>query len=409
MRPKLYFVPTYIGPLKYFERLIPRLRDTYDVGFLFIGPVSERQREAAKYCKEKKYPFWVINEGFQKETRTYLPIFSLLVSRYRHSRACQQFLKTQKPKKIVSTKATYVHDTILKEANRMNIETIVLQWASAGPRRAGFREERKKTFRHTVSLFLYDFFSRIIDIFYIESRFGLTPAVPKKIGVFDEEEGSNGIGKYYDPEIVHVVGTIDFQEISELKQKTETDYSFRKKMLNRYGLNENKIKILVILYRFYLHDDAYKMAVEKYLEYYRQIFKTIRNVFPLEDAEIILKMHPGEKRIYESYKDLGVKIYHDESRTDELLCLSDLYIADPSTSVNYMLLASGIPAIFVNFSKLTHLNNLMKYFGIKKTIIKNDEFVESLKLFKKGMLEKQYDSDLVDTCSLDNTIRLINQ
>ena len=46
---------------------------------------------------------------------------------------------------------------------------------------------------------------------------------------------------------------------------------------------------------------------------------------------------------------------------------------------------------------------------VKKTIIKNDEFVESLKLFKKGMLEKQYDSDLVDTCSLDNTIRLINQ
>ena len=35
-KPKIYFVPPNIAALKYYERLIPYLENTYDPGFLLV-------------------------------------------------------------------------------------------------------------------------------------------------------------------------------------------------------------------------------------------------------------------------------------------------------------------------------------------------------------------------------------
>ena len=115
------------------------------------------------------------------------------------------------------------------------------------------------------------------------------------------------------------------------------------------------------------------------------------------------------QNIYESYKNLGIKLYVGQSKTDELLCLSDLCITEPQTSVNYMILASNTPAIFLNMHHRTDIDRLAPFFGIKHIVKKEDDFVNLLRQFKGGELPKQYDNSDIELKSVDNAVELIDR
>jgi len=418
-KPKLLFaLVTYVAVIKHFARLIPYLEDKYNIEFLIIGRDSVRRREVVENLIEKGRTFHLIDQGMKKDQKVRWPFITPLKERYDHSIACRELLTKVKPEKIIATKAKYCMDTILKEANRLEIETIVLQWSGSAPRRAFLYDENnekyKKTLIRKTYLYMMKLTSQVLDVFYTEPKFGFTVAIPKKIGVIDEEEGINGLGKGHDPNIIHAIGSIDYQLVHELKQKVDRDTSYRRDLLGKYGLKEGKLKIMVTLFRYYriYHYKEKRMSVEEHVAHYYEIFKKIREVFSEDEADIILKLHPseyseGKANIYESYKEFGVKLYLKGSVTDELLCLSDLYIGDPQSSVNYMLLASDVPALFINFSKLKSMNNLAPYFYIKHIIGDQNEFVSMLQCFKDGTLEKQYDNSNINFKAVDSLVKLI--
>jgi len=185
---------------------------------------------------------------------------------------------------------------------------------------------------------------------------------------------------------------------------------FKKELLRKYELSPHKLKILLIVCRYFPHKkDDYGMTPEEHIAHYFNIFKVIRSVFNVSEADLLLKLHPAEENVYESYKrQFGVKIYGDITRTEELVCLSDLYIASPSTNVNYMALGSSVPAIFMNFStSVKSPNECLEVFSIKSTANDTEEFVRKLRQFKNGGLPKQYDNNRIDLKSLDNIVRFI--
>ncbi len=417
IKPKIIFSPmAYIAQLKHVERFIPYLKDKYDIGFLFIGKHSSRRQEVIEYCNKKGYEFYVIEEGFVKDQKVRIPIITPLWERYLHSKACRKFLDSVNPQKIITTRAIPSADTILKEANRKGTDTIVLQWSGSALRRAALLNEKPdKTLVRKLHDYLLKIISNILDIPYKEPRFGLAPANPAKMGVFDDDEAKNGLGRHHDSGTVHIVGSPDFQFIDELKQKIDSKPSLKKQLLDKYDLSENKLKILIILFRYYrTPPDKYKMTISEHVAHYYEVLKKMREVFSESEADIMLKIHPGEysegqANIYESYKKLGIKLYVGQSKTDELLCLSDLCITEPQTSVNYMILASNTPAIFLNMHHRTDIDKLAPFFGIKHIVKKEDDFVNLLQQFKDGELPKQYDNSDIELKSVDNAVELINR
>ncbi len=414
-KPKIYFIPQYIGPLKHFERFLPHLKERHDIGFLFIHENNDARKEMIKYCNEKHYEYYVIEEGLKETTSLHVPFFSMLKKRYDHSMACRFFLKTVRPSKIIATKSGYAHDTIFKEANRIGVETIVLQWSSYVLTRQTMGLVGRETgIVQNIYSFCLKVLFGILDMFYKESRYGFTPGIPKKIGVFTENEAKNYVENGYDPQTVSVVGPADYQIIDELKSNIESKPLFRKELLNKYGLSEEKIKIFVNLFRFHILPlpEKYKMTNEEHADHHLSLVKMIRSVFPKEKADIILKTHPTESKmceIYDRYKIFDIKIYGNESKTEELLCLSDLYIGDPTSSVNYMVLASNKPAIFTNFSEFESLNRVAQNFYIKHVVTDENEFADMLNKFKQSIYFKHYDNSNINLKSVDKTIELIDK
>ena len=124
---------------------------------------------------------------------------------------------------------------------------------------------------------------------------------------------------------------------------------------------------------------------------------------------MLFKLHPAEKNIYESYNSLGVFFFGDESVPEELLVLSDLYIADPCTSANYMVIASGVPALFVNAEALPALNKCTLFYPIKRIIQNWEELDKALLAFKRGTLDAGYDDSAIDKHSIDRIAEFIGK
>ncbi len=410
-KQKIFFIPTYIGPIKHYERLIPYLQDTYDVEFLIVRPESSQRKESVEYCKEKKYTYHIIDKGITRDIGIRIPFFTPIKKRYEHAIACRNFLKTHEAAKIISHKSSSPYDSLFREANRLGIETIVLQWSSA----ASIIEQDKRvnSFVQKTYLFFLKVIFALLDLFYKESRFGYKTAIPKKIGVFDKIKKEYYIGEGFDPKIIDIVGSIDFQLLYELRKRIDTDSRLRESLLEKYGLSKNKINIVVILYRFYMAPDKkYKMTIDEHVSHYYDLFKSIREVFSEEEANVLLKMHPTENRmpeLYHSYKELGVQLFYGDAKTDELVCLSDLYISEPASSVNYMVLGSNTPSIFVNLSEFEFLNNRAQYFNITHIATSREGFIRKLKEFKNGTLERQYNTDDIELRSIDKTVSFIKK
>jgi hypothetical protein len=400
----------YIGSLKYYAKLFARLSALYDVSFLLIRRDDRRRRQMVAYLERGGYPYEVLDNGLNGKR---VPFLGPIVKRIAHERACRNFLKRTKPVKVVVTKNIAPHDILVREANRLGIETILLQWAY-------FSDDSKMLTVHNVHYplvrrtyyWFVDFVYRFISACLHR---GSATVMPRRVGAIDEKaaEGyKNRLG--FDPGTIRIVGLADFQIVSELKREVATDSARRASLFEKYILSATKQHILVFAQAHHLRGPIHGVQVTKaaQVSHYRSVIEDVRSVFPATHVEIILKLHPSDDyRTYTEYQELGVKIFGDEAVSEELICLSDLCVSIPWSSVNYSIVASATPAIFANFSKdplLQERNTpAVKYYGGHHVVTTPDEFITLLKQFKAGHLKMQYDGGRFDTHSLDHIIEFI--
>jgi hypothetical protein len=363
-----------------------------------------------EHCMAKGYQYSIVSEGLDNTGRR-IPFVTPAVKHYAHILACRRFLKTERPSKIILTKSVPPHHTILKEANRLGVETIVLQWALSGAKELyAERAPRPPSVHLKIYYALVDVLRKFIDVILGGLPYAFSRAVPKKAGVIDDYAKQLFEKRYgFNPKTTRAVGMVDFQVVHELKQRIVSDGVFRKKLEERYNLSAKKRRILVLSWHFHRKKSS-NITTEEQIAYFYDVMRMIREVFPQEGTSVLMKLHPSdEPQLYESYKQLGVSVFADEASTEELICLSDLVIVDPWTSANYMVLASNVAAIFINFSHMKLLNEGMKYFNIKHTVVDKAEFIEKLRQFKEGRLDKQYNNDFINVTSVDNIRALIDE
>jgi hypothetical protein len=393
MQQKLYFIPVYIGSLKYYAKLLPFLAGKYEAAFLIIRGDDERRKAMVSYCEDNSLAFEVLDAGLRKSAFR-VPFLTVLLKRLAHRRACRNFLIRNRPSKIIVTKISYPHRAIVEEANRLDIETILLQWAFL-PSTNIFNE------RGVTRALIARAYYRLID--FLIGLLRITELhVPKKIGVIDDEGKKALVARHgFHAEDIAIVGMADFQIARELKEKIRSDEVFRRTLREKYGIPEGKRVITVLAQAHHLKKSA-KTTLEEQLDHYRKVLEPIRVLFPVKEAAIMLKLHPSDdKKFYAPYQDLHVILCGDEASTEELVCLSDLVITDPWTTANFIVLASGVPALFVNFSKFQSLNRAISYYRVKESISKMEAYKNALEAYKQGRLSSQYDNSHIPAHSID--------
>lgn len=413
----LYLLPVYVGSLKYYEKLLPRLRETYEVQFLIIRPDDERRRGMLSYCSVRGLPFMVLDAGLGNSGPR-IPLISATRKHLAHQAACRTLFDTTPNAKLVAVKAIAGFKPIFREANHRGIETIVLQSALVPP--PNFYRKDADSFKIS---FTYRFYYSILNTLFFVSdtlmngwSYRFVSTRPKKVGVIGKEGVEIFHTRFgFDPSTITVVGNAEYQRVSELKTRVIEDSLYRQTLLQKYGLDPKKKRILIMSV-WYEHHGAVRPAhmysdgdTKTQIAYYERIIQAIRRVCSEQDYDVLFKLHPAEKNIYESYRQFGALFFGDESISEELLVLSDLYIADPCTSANYMVVASGVPALFVNAEALPALNKCTLFYPMKRIIKNWEELDKALLAFKKGTLDAGYDESAIDKHSIDRIMEFIGK
>jgi len=394
-KPKIYFVPVNIGQIKYFERVAELLEEHYSIGFLLVRYNDFLLKQMLEYCRQKNLYHYVICLGFRKEKGIRIPFFSPIKKTLEHRKKCREFLKKEQPSKLIFEKTGNPHSMIACEANAHGVETIRLQSALL----VGLAQNELiygpggSTLQSSLPAKIYFHILHLIyrGIGHIDGptsclRQGRT-VTPKKLGVIDELTLKRIIGQFNpEPKVIRIVGTLDVGQTYELKKRITEDSQFRSELLRKYGIDSKKINIVMLVLRFHnlLRADGSTITKDEQLAYYRNLVLDIRAVFSSEEATITFKIHPREtddmRKLYEA---LGVIVHGNESHTNELICLSNFCITDPATAANYFVIASGIPALFVNFSPITGLNLAAEFFGTKEIVDRRERFLELLKKLRR--------------------------
>lgn len=413
-KPALYLLPVYIGSLKYYEKLLPRLSQQFAVRFLVVRGADARRQGMLSYCAARGLPVVCINDGLDPARSLRIPFITALLKRCAHQRACRTFIRAAGTNaKVVAVKAIAGFEPLFREANLQGVETIVLQSALTPP--AGFYASSLQKARPRFLVALYC--TLLKGVFFVSDLVTRGPAYlrepssPKKVGVI----GREGVDIFHDrfgfaKERITVVGTAEFERVSELSRRTQSDRVFREGLLGRYGLDTRKN--ILVLSSWYEHYVAVKTEhspedVETQIRYFSKVMETIRKVFPVHEANILFKLHPAEDDIYPPLDRFGIHRFGDAALPEELLVLSDLYIADPCTSANYMVVASGVPALFINMTPLTALNKCTLFFPITRIVSNWGEFETCLQQAREGNLPPGYDASSVDRNSIERIVSFI--
>ncbi|MBU1159915.1 hypothetical protein KKD04_01895 [Patescibacteria group bacterium] len=404
MKPKIYFVVKYLPPLFYYEKLLSCL-ENYDVAFILL-----EDKGTLKYCQDHKIPFFYffnINSG--KRNFLTLPFIKHIIDRYRFLKKCDKFLKEQKPTKLIFSeiKPCFHASALMEKANGLGIETITLQWCLIHNEelpKISWRQRMLKLNQRdgnfllgifkNVYFFLLNKIFTLLDFFKILPNYSDFLNNSKKFGVFNEKAKEVFLVKGIDSKKITIVGNANRQSIKELRERVFSDRRFRQSLIKKYQLDPNKKNILLLSTNFYSGHAAVCMTPDEQVKYFREIIEAIQKFFPSNEANIIFSLHPRERNIYSSYENLGVKIVmvtEAKESIDELIALADLCIGHPGTTVNFTICASGVPAIFFNFTPLRFLDSYAKYYGVKYIVKEWDKFLSFLEKQKNNNLEKQYE------------------
>jgi len=414
MRPTIHILPLYIGVLKYFERLLPYFEKKYAVSFVLLtredgdGPVKKEQ-EMARYCEEKGYSYFILNEGMRK-TPIRIPFFTPIKKRYEHRNACRKFLNSHRPVKVITSKARNPHHTFLREAERLGVETIILQWSFGGVMDKSIYNKPSASaglFQKLYSRTL-EKCAVAIDTARGDVEYDTTAVIPRKIGLIDELQDVKRYADSYNPQSISIVGSADIQIAYDLKNHAESDILFKKNLYHKYSLDPRKATILVIPFRFHSHWYNSGMREKEQSDHWLGIVKNIKAVYRQEELNLVIKIHPSDQeRIYAPLRAEGIHVLKN-AFLEEVLAITDLCITDPFTTANYMVLGSNVHAIFINFSTLK-LETGMPYYHILRTVNDREEFIEMVRRFKQGALEKQYDNSSVEMRSIEKIVSFLGQ
>src|SRR3989344_6710781 len=354
-KPKLFFVPHYVGSLRYFEKLLPHLTDRYEVRFLILFVKYDTCDEMLHYCRQRGLVYDFIappNISNNAQTARF-PIISLIRNLIYYKKQIISLLNDTSIKKIIAVNDSgFYGGYLMAEANKRDIDTAVLQWALIYE---GQRERPKKeifvwrrilyqlvkpvyiAFKKAVVLLILDFY---------QTKWLPGGGTAKRLGVINQQAFEFFRKQGIPAEKMTVVGYLDFYLAEEKKKQLDADELARKKAAETLGLDLGKKQIVIFT-------SAYNSRVVNVLDddgqyqFYENIVKIIKQIYPKESHEIIIKPHPIERtELYRPLEKFGVKIFANLADNFTLVYFSDLYIADSSTA-NFIPITMGKKTIFI--------------------------------------------------------------
>lgn len=394
-KKKIFLVPSYIAALRHYEKLIPHLKEAgFEVEFFLFGKSS-----MTDYCEEQKLPYKLLRDEqlFKAVGLKNIPVLSPIKERKETAAALEAFFKEEKPYAVISA---FPHNqfrmqAMVAAAKKNGVRSIVLQWA-LGPKENvpthRFRRQilRPKEYPFLIRRGLLKIHRLIVNLLSPEHNYSNWDADVFLLITEGDRETRLLMG--YPKEKLKVVGSLDVEFVRALHERVKHEKGFKESLQKKYGFDPKKKNILIISTTFHMEATTKFTDNAGQIKYFEDTIKTIQEVYPKEEAEIVFKMHPREQDIYtNAYKKYGVKVFGRESSVEELIILCDLYLSHPLTSTNFS--SSGVlkDSIFLNFSPYDFLDETGKNFGIKEIAKTQEAFLKKLQDYKAGKLPRQYD------------------
>ena len=416
-KPKLIFVPHYVGSLLYFEKLLPFLTARYEVRFLILFVHQGTYREMLDYCRQRNlvHDLIALPKTADNSKKTKFPVFPLIRDLIFYKKQIRALLNDKQIKKIISVNDGGIYvGYLMTEANKRGIDTAVLQWALA----YAYEEQRKMPKKIVVFWRLvlyrlakpaYIFFKKLAALLILgvyQGKGVLGGGAAKRFGVINQQAFEFFRKQGVPAEKMTVVGYLDFYLAEKMKKNFDNDKQTSLKTALEYNINLSKKNIIVYSSPFYIKDIKI-ITAEEQVRYYKKLIEKIKEICSLEKYDILFKIHPIEDlNTYKSLENIGIKIFDKNADNHTLIYLSDLYIAD-STTTNFIPIMMGKNAIFINFYKLPLVESSKDCFGIKKFVTDENEFNRLLKLYHEKKLPVQYEKD-EEIITPDSLTKILN-
>lgn len=393
---KIYFIPRYIASLKYYEKLFQGLREKgCEPQFLLF-----EDKGMAAYSRRRGLPcdtrFLVLQRG------VHIPLYSPVARERRMIREFEKFLAERPHTLVTETTIPPLARLLFAHARARGIRTLALQWCQESDKtrhlRLTFSKQLQKLrgrYGSVASGLVHETYFALsktlfwfLDLFVRQKR--LTEQADA-IGVIDSYAKNLFIKRGWRQEQIEIVGHADFTLMRQRKTP------------KRHG----RTRILILSTPFYIGHASVFTDRKGQSSYFGEIFKTIREVFSVDEADILFKLHPREENIYADLENQDITILGNEANIEELVASADLYIAHPLTAANFTAIARRVPALFINFTPLLFLDDGKELYHLRSITKTHEEFHKKLQDFKQGILPFQYDQDAVDPTSLQKIISFI--
>jgi hypothetical protein len=403
----IYFLPRYIGALKYYEKLFPilRLRGLEPTFLLF------EDKGMRAYCRERMLP---CDTRFVY-TGMHIPLLTPILRETRLLSAFGPFLDEAPYAFVTEPGADQRARSLFKQAKERGIPRYALQWALHTDPRTPIRRSLYSRYLALCNRYgsplkvpvvgayylLLRIAFRIADFFRGGDVFTHARHYAEKLGMIDDTMRGYFLWCGWSEDQMRIVGLADYS-LMHAKIRALESPTVRETMRARYGLRNAGPVILVLSHPFYTGRNSVYLSETEQQGYFGAIFDDIQRIYSEDAAQILFKLHPREKKeAYGAYGKKGIRVFGNEADLDELVALSDLCIAHPLTAANFTIKASGKPALFVNFSPLEYLDEGKDIYHLRHIYKTRDEFRSALHTFKAGALPLQYDASDVDTDSLE--------
>ena len=411
---RIYFIPRYIGALKYYEKLFPAIRERgFEPMFLFFEDSG-----MIEYCHARSIPCDTrfIQRG------VHIPFYSPLVHEAKLQTLLEAFLNEHPYALVTEPGVDQRTRSLFKRAKEYAVKRYALQWAlHTDPRKpvkrspySRYLEIRRRYGSFLRTPFVAGYYLLLRALFWVADFFhGGDVYVhlhhyAEKLGTIDNTLREYFVWSGWRDDQIQVVGFADYSLINNEIRSLEEDAVRREALCRRYSLDERRKRILVISNPFYTGRNAVYLDEEGQRAYFRHIFDDIRSVYPEREADILFKVHPREDvAMYAEFTQHGIRVYGNESNLNELIALSSLYIAHPLTAANFIIRGSGKPAIFLNFTPLDYFDEGKELYKLRTIFKTHDAFREALADFKNGVLPLQYDTEGIDTNSLEKIVNFV--
>lgn len=413
-KKKIYIAIVHLGALRYFEKLVPRLSEAYEVVFLFT-PKALSKNTGEEFAALRAYATqggYATKQIGALPPERGLPFFSVLASWRTYQKEVKTLLSSGDIACVLGDEDTnFYNNCLFHEANKRGIATVALQWSliNAYELNTAHREHLKSFHRLSPLQKLYAWTLRRASNLLGMSRMG-SPVVgcgtATRFGVLNQPVfellSQHGVPR----EKMRIVGSVAWTLAKEKNEKLKQP-SAHTEISQKYGIDPSKKIILIFTTPYDIPGVMEILTQEEQQEYYRAIIRAIQKHIPPQEATIVLKIHHRESlAMYQPLIGPGVAVLDKIANNEEVVALSDIYIADGSTA-NFIPMAMGKDALFIHFLNIPIMLNTREFLGIKKFITSMDEFSEHIRMWKTGTMPAQYAPGSVDTNAREKILDFI--